>query len=471
MSIPSLRASVLSALALGLSGCISDKDDSGDSSESSADDTNNPTTACEGGSSLLDAFGNPSGFEQCPDGRIHRVEVLPTSATNPATRCAGTEVSRSCDVDSDCTDHTNGACLTGTMVDGPDDYCTCVYSCESDADCASGEFCAPAGLGSPDVSWSQCQPADCTTDADCASGDCGLSVWHDGCFYDVDLSCRGPADCQTDADCASHQECGVGYDGAWGCQEQNCAIGRPLLLDGQAQRAPTVAVEGWATALALVLPDEPGLRAALALRWAQIAAMEHASIGSFARFTLELLALGAPPALLAEAQAAAADEVRHAQLAYAVASALAGLPLGPGPLDTAAVRPATRLADFALALVQEACVGETLGAAEAAEAARGCADPALRAALQAVADDEARHAALAWRALGWALRGADGGLREVLRAAADQTLAGLLEVPELVGAPELGLLGTDATRRARALAAEQVVRPALAAALGASAAA
>lgn len=55
------------------------------------------------------------------------------------------------------------------------------------------------------------------------------------------------------------------------------------------------------------------------------------------------------------------------------------------------------------ALIDEACIGEAIGAAEAAAAAEGCHDPAVRAVLVRVAADETRHAALAWRALAWAL--------------------------------------------------------------------
>jgi len=40
---------------------------------------------------------------------------------------------------------------------------------------------------------------------------------------------------------------------------------------------------------------DPGLRAELGLAWADDALDEHASIAAFARFSLELLALGAPP--------------------------------------------------------------------------------------------------------------------------------------------------------------------------------
>ncbi|XXX78635.1 hypothetical protein WMF30_07650 [Sorangium sp. So ce134] len=77
------------------------------------------------------------------------------------------------------------------------------------------------------------------------------------------------------------------------------------------------------------------MRGALAARRREIAALEHASlerasIASFARLSLELLALGVPPALLAGAQQAAMVEIAHARAA-----------LGPGSLDVTGVAPAT----------------------------------------------------------------------------------------------------------------------------------
>lgn len=468
MRLYHLRATWLAALTLGAGGCIDGKnDDSADDSasdDSGTDDTGQPS-ACEGGVSLLDAFGNPSGFEECPDGAIHRAEILSTSAENSAQRCAGTESYTSCTTDSECTEHPNGACITGVNEEANDTYCGCVYSCASDADCDSGQFCAPAGLGSPSITWSTCAPADCSSDADCASGECGLSVWNDGCFDNVNLLCRTEADgCRVDGDCASTEQCGV-LDGAWDCQTTNCAIGRPLSCEGEARKAPLARVAGWSEAITLRLPEDAARRERLAQRWADIAAMEHASVASFARFTLELMALGAPAELLFATQQAAADEVRHAQLGYGIASALAGQTLGPGPLSLQGIAPATERRAFARALLTEACVGESLGAAEAMEAAAGCADPGLRRALEAVAADEARHAALAWRALGWVLQGSDAALRAELRADAEAAIAALTRVPELEHTPELGLLGGAETRSSRERAARQVLRPLLDAAL------
>jgi hypothetical protein len=48
---------------------------------------------------------------------------------------------------------------------------------------------------------------------------------------------------------------------------------------------------------------------------------------------LELLALGAPAELVEKAHVAALDEIEHARICFALASAYGGERYGPGPLD------------------------------------------------------------------------------------------------------------------------------------------
>lgn len=152
-----------------------------------------------------------------------------------------------------------------------------------------------------------------------------------------------------------------------------------------------------------LLAHTPAQAADLVDRWLAMAALEHASVGSFARFTLQLLAVGAPPDLLLATQQAAADEVRHAVFAYSQASRFAREPLGPGPLPLEAAMPALDVRGVIAGLLDEACVGESLGSAEASVCADAARDPAIRAGLAQVAKDEAEHAALAWRSLRWLL--------------------------------------------------------------------
>jgi len=148
-------------------------------------------------------------------------------------------------------------------------------------------------------------------------------------------------------------------------------------------------------------------RQTLAAAWLEIAALEHASIASFARFSLDLLALGAPPELLLLAQRAAADEIEHARIAYGLASHYGDSSFGPAPLDLSGVLVATDPRVVLAALIEEACVGETLGAAEALSLASIVEDPVLRSLYARIAVDEERHAQLAWRTLQYLLQSAD----------------------------------------------------------------
>ena len=155
----------------------------------------------------------------------------------------------------------------------------------------------------------------------------------------------------------------------------------------------------------------------LAAAWAQDGLYEHASVASFARFTLELLALGAPPQHLREAQAAIQDELRHAQLCFGLARRFGGAPVGPSALE---IPPAAlaRVGDpvaTALALFEEGCLNESVAACEAADALECCVDAEVRMVLETLAADERRHATAAWGALRWLLDTYGEQVREPLR--------------------------------------------------------
>ncbi len=206
--------------------------------------------------------------------------------------------------------------------------------------------------------------------------------------------------------------------------DPTCAvIGRPLVVDGRPARAPIArGDQGWSAS-----PSRPrveGLdtktRARLARAWADDASYEHASVASFAKLSLELLALGAPAELVRAAHEAALDEIRHAELGFALASAYAGEPVSPGPLAEAVRAPVARdLPALVAAAVREGCVGETLAALVASAQHDAATDEAVISSLAVVRADEARHAELAWKLVAWALRsgGAD------VRAAAEEAFA------------------------------------------------
>ncbi|WP_282423629.1 hypothetical protein [Polyangium sp. 15x6] len=228
---------------------------------------------------------------------------------------------------------------------------------------------------------------------------------------------------------------------------------------GQALREFNAALRDLDTA---ALPAE--VRALLARRWAERGRNEHASVASFARFSMALMALGAPPALVEAAHRAALDEVRHARLAMSLASAYGGEPLGFGPLAVdGAFEDLGSLTAATLATVVEGCVGETLAAIEAAAAAKEAGPRAVRLALLEIAEDEMRHAELGWAFVRWAI-GTGGAalaaevattLEKALRMACKEATVPGDEPPR-----EHGFLPAEEVSALRRQAAAQVLRPA-----------
>ncbi|MCA9699576.1 MAG: hypothetical protein KC431_18765, partial [Myxococcales bacterium] len=116
--------------------------------------------------------------------------------------------------------------------------------------------------------------------------------------------------------------------------------GRPL-LDGEDMVVAAVR-EGssWSCEPSVVAaPDDrpdaeiaADLRARLGQLWLDDALMEHASIAAFARATLELMAMAAPPDLLGEIQVAADDEIEHAMRCFGLAQRFSGQAREPGEL-------------------------------------------------------------------------------------------------------------------------------------------
>jgi hypothetical protein len=370
--------------------------------------------------------------------------------------------------------------LSGTYVETGEAFCQCSYGCASDADCAGLGFeaiCAcPAGEGTPSAP--TCVPADCSEDAACPSGECGFGTRDTGCGIEHYAVCRSASDtCRADGQCNGGQCSPVGLDTEFGCRTPDCAIGRPMIVEGVARTSSAAARLDWlagdaASALPPIEGIPPATARAVAEHWTRVAALEHASIGSFARFSLQLLALGAPPTLLVEAQRAATDEIAHAQTAYAIASHFAGRAVGPGTLPDAGAAIPTDRASFVRALVEEACVGETIGAAEAGALAEvaGCAS--LAHVHRTIADDEQRHAELAWKTLAWVVR-FDPSLAAVALDAMANARARLVVESEgfdvdALSAPELGVLAPGSIAALRRRAIDEVVEPCMQAALGAA---
>lgn len=248
----------------------------------------------------------------------------------------------------------------------------------------------------------------------------------------------------------------------------DCPVGRPFLVEGQARVAAPAARDDWASPVA---PDVSGLdsatREALAGYWQREALAEHASVASFARFILQLLSVGAPAELLTASQRALADEIEHARLGFALATAYGGSPLGPAALSVSdALEGQDGLATMALAVAREGCIAETVSALQIAAARDGASDAALKQALSVVAEQELAHALLAWKTLAWCLERGDASLRQAVREvfATAHLYVGLGTVPAESGDPnrlrEHGCLPMAERRSLARHALREVVLPA-----------
>lgn len=189
---------------------------------------------------------------------------------------------------------------------------------------------------------------------------------------------------------------------------ESCPGGRPCLDErGAPVTADLREGEAWLESrFAIALPDS--LRSIAAEQWLKDAAMEHASVASFNRASLELMAVGAPPHLLRGHQQAALDEIEHARSCVSLATACGGAPREPGAMKVPLPREPD-LARLAADTFVEGCVGETTAALVMERAAAGADDDRLKSILSRIAGEESDHAALAWATVAWAVE--QGGAR------------------------------------------------------------
>jgi hypothetical protein len=158
---------------------------------------------------------------------------------------------------------------------------------------------------------------------------------------------------------------------------------------------------------------EEAVRPGLAAQWRENGRSEHASVAAFARLTLDLMALGAPPTLIAEANRDSLDEIRHAELCFSLARELDGRSESPTAFPEAKgahTLPPTRtlaLAALAVDSLVDGALHEGVSARIIARLARVCEDPQTRSVLKEIAADEGRHSAHGWEVVEWCL--AEGG--------------------------------------------------------------
>lgn len=372
-------------------------------------------SACENATAL------GGGWLRCDNGLLHRVALGECASSlprpDPLTLPAGPWLdpdagasSLACREDTDCDAAPYGHCEWSDLQ-VPGSYCS--YGCVVDEDCGAGQVCL---CGDP---VGQCVAARCATDEECGAGQlCADYVSSPGCGG-MAFACQTADDaCAAQSDCTGYESCTLEAYGEGErrvCSGPTCAIGRPFLVSGAERLAMPLARADWYPSTALArAPEaslEPSLRAELARGWTEQGLMEHASVAAFARFSLQLMSLGAPADLLLRASAAMQDEVRHARDCFALARRYAGSDVGPGPLPVHGALDDFDLRSVVLSTIAEGCIGETVAALEAAEALAHCEEPQARAALERISAEETRHAELAWQFVAWALANGPASLK------------------------------------------------------------
>lgn len=250
--------------------------------------------------------------------------------------------------------------------------------------------------------------------------------------------------------------------------ETACVVGRALPSENGPLVAPFDHAErGWSDEnIGPCVEDLSSTeREIIAQRWIRDGLFEHASIASFSRLALALLATSADADLVRAAHEAALDEVRHAKLSLSLAAAYRGEPIGPRALPLPEALPlGADLLELAVSSVVEGAVGETLAAVLAAEQAAVAKDPAVRRVLAGIAEDESRHAELAFRVIAFALAAGGEPVRAAVSRAFAEASSRLPEPPEDVALSEdvaraHGFVAANDTRLAFVRAMDDIVLP------------
>lgn len=302
------------------------------------------------------------------------------------------------------------ACLS----DGAQNVCVHLagqtLECASDLDCTGGTRCV---LGEDGAS-GKCTRDACGSACDAGSV-CAPVFAHDTAmdefipngtaqtseFHEDGLRCMPAAASTFDAQSPPSGMCHVSIrtqceivDGDWRCTHSGGLgrhpCGRPLLVDGEARTAETE-------------------RATRGDRWIDrvraIAYDEHASIAAFARTLTQLAALGAPLMLLRKTTAALSDEIEHARLAFELLDTLDPARAGerPGAFGDA-LASLGEIHSLRQRVLDDTVVGGAIGESGSALDALNAIDDAPAGALSffaRIAEDETRHAALAFETIAW----------------------------------------------------------------------
>jgi hypothetical protein len=274
-------------------------------------------------------------------------------------------------------------------------------------------------------------------------------------------------DAKSDAPNDAPSECPPGWtpEPGGGCTPPS--VRRPFLVGASMRSASALERDDW---LSTRTPGEvdvdPVTARALAAAWLQDALEEHASIAAFARFSLMLLAVGAPADLVTASQRASLDEIQHARACFDLAHRFGAEPRGPSALSLDGALAPLSLVELATLTAEEGLVGETLGAALAREQLAVARDAGVVRLLDKLVKDELRHAELAWRFTRWAVLQDPDAVAQAVERAIERALRSTLAMPIRhydgvdPGAWHAhGRLTCAEAHRAAARAIEEVVQP------------
>merc|ERR1719259_704288 len=113
------------------------------------------------------------------------------------------------------------------------------------------------------------------------------------------------------------------------------------------------------------------------------------------------LSLGAPSELLIASQAASIDEIKHAKMCYSLASIFINTDVSPESLDVEESLGDLDVKSIIKSVIREGCIEETLAAIEAHFRADHSEDHEIKQVLEEIANDETKHAQLAWDTISW----------------------------------------------------------------------
>lgn len=181
---------------------------------------------------------------------------------------------------------------------------------------------------------------------------------------------------------------------------------------------------------------------------ANCALLEAASVEAFEQLAAQLESWGAPAELIARCRQAAEEERRHAEAVAQLAEARGA------PSHAPACEPAgADLQAVALHNAVEGCVHETWAALAAHWRAKRAEDADVREAYQVIAEEETRHAQLAWDLHRWLLAQLSPVEQATVQAAQATALSGLQMLAGQQAASAPASLGFPTPQQTRAVAA------------------